>query len=303
MRSSTSTTWRTTEVQRLGRRRLLGRRRHEHRRPQRAARASGCPTTTGRRSAASCSARSSTCPRPARACDERRLAVHGDRGRGTTHPPGQGQPRARPRRLGAGDRHTGSFRGCRFRWRARSRSSPGHRRGSVGRSPVRWPRPARSVMLTSRKQDQLELAAAEIAEIGGRRRDSGVRRATPATSASARGVRRGDRSSDSAVSTSSSTTPPRTRTTGRRWGSTKARFDKTFQVNLRGPLFWCQAAWEQAMRDKPGVIINIASVGGLRAEGALGVYNLTKAALIHMTRQLGRRARPAHVSSASRPGW
>ncbi len=32
------------------------------------------------------------------------------------------------------------------------------------------------------------------------------------------------------------------------------------------------------MRDKPGVIINIASVGGLRAEGVL-VYNLTKAAL------------------------
>ena len=38
-------------------------------------------------------------------------------------------------------------------------------------------------------------------------------------------------------------------------------------------------------------IINIASVGGLRAEGGLGVYNLTKAALIHLTRQLAARAR------------
>jgi NAD(P)-dependent dehydrogenase (short-subunit alcohol dehydrogenase family) len=34
------------------------------------------------------------------------------------------------------------------------------------------------------------------------------------------------------------------------------------------------------------VVINIASVGGLRAEAGLGVYNLTKAALIHLTRQL-----------------
>ena len=66
----------------------------------------------------------------------------------------------------------------------------------------------------------------------------------------------------------------------------EAQFDKTFQVNLRGPLFWCSQVWAQHMRDNPGVILNIASVGGLRAEGNLGVYNLTKAALIHLTRQL-----------------
>ena len=69
-------------------------------------------------------------------------------------------------------------------------------------------------------------------------------------------------------------------------GIDPARYDKTFQVNLRGPLFWCQAVWEAWMIDHPGVIINSASVGGLRAEGNLGVYNLTKAALIHLTKQL-----------------
>lgn len=66
----------------------------------------------------------------------------------------------------------------------------------------------------------------------------------------------------------------------------EGQFDKTFQVNLRGPLFWCSQVWSQWMRENPGVMINIASVGGLRAEGSLGVYNLTKAALIHLTRQL-----------------
>ena len=49
------------------------------------------------------------------------------------------------------------------------------------------------------------------------------------------------------------------------------------------------------MKDRPGVIVNIASVGGLRAEGGLGVYNLTKAGLIHLTRQLGNELGPTRV--------
>ena len=43
------------------------------------------------------------------------------------------------------------------------------------------------------------------------------------------------------------------------------------------------------------VIINVASVGGMRTEGALGIYNLTKAALIHMTRQLAAELGPTRV--------
>jgi len=82
---------------------------------------------------------------------------------------------------------------------------------------------------------------------------------------------------------------------GQTLGVDESRYDKTFQVNLRGPLFWCQAAWDQAMKDGPGVIINIASVGGLRAEAGLGVYNLTKAAMIHMTRQLASELGPCRV--------
>jgi NAD(P)-dependent dehydrogenase (short-subunit alcohol dehydrogenase family) len=78
-------------------------------------------------------------------------------------------------------------------------------------------------------------------------------------------------------------------------GVDESRFDKTFQVNLRGPLFWSQAAWELAFSEQPGVIVNVASVGGLRAEVGLGVYNLTKAALIHLTRQLAAELGPTRV--------
>ncbi len=65
-----------------------------------------------------------------------------------------------------------------------------------------------------------------------------------------------------------------------------SRYDKTFQVNLRGPVFWTQQVWSQWMKDHPGVVVNVASIGGLRTEASLGVYNMTKAAIIHMTRQL-----------------
>ena len=134
-----------------------------------------------------------------------------------------------------------------------------------------------NVMLSSRKQDQLEIAAAEI-KASAAAGDTAV-----ATIA---------RFGQLDILVNNAATNPYY---GPTLGVDEGRFDKTFQVNLRGPLFWCQAAWEQAMRDQPGVIINIASVGGLRAEGALGVYNLTKAALIHLTRQLAAELGPTRV--------
>ena len=66
-------------------------------------------------------------------------------------------------------------------------------------------------------------------------------------------------------------------------------------MNLRGPVFWTQAAYRHALKERPGVVVNIASVGGMRAEAGLGVYNLTKAALIHLTRQLAAEMGPNRV--------
>ncbi|MFM9226763.1 MAG: SDR family oxidoreductase [Actinomycetota bacterium] len=82
---------------------------------------------------------------------------------------------------------------------------------------------------------------------------------------------------------------------GATMGVDESRYDKTMQVNLKAPVFWTQAAWDAAMKDSPGVVVNIASVGGLRAEGGLGVYNMTKAALIHLTRQLAGELGPTRV--------
>ena len=46
------------------------------------------------------------------------------------------------------------------------------------------------------------------------------------------------------------------------------------------------------MQEHGGVILNIASVGGLAVEPTIGAYNATKAALLHLTRTLAAELGP-----------
>jgi NAD(P)-dependent dehydrogenase (short-subunit alcohol dehydrogenase family) len=80
------------------------------------------------------------------------------------------------------------------------------------------------------------------------------------------------------------------------------RFDKTWQVNYRGPVVWCQEAWKASMAEHGGAIVNIASVGGLSVENHIGHYNVTKAALIHLTRTLAADLAPGVRVNAIAPG-
>jgi 3-oxoacyl-[acyl-carrier protein] reductase len=61
---------------------------------------------------------------------------------------------------------------------------------------------------------------------------------------------------------------------------------KVFEVNVVAILAWTQQAWKAWLADNGGAIINVASVGGLRAGSPIGAYNASKAAVIHLTRQL-----------------
>jgi NAD(P)-dependent dehydrogenase (short-subunit alcohol dehydrogenase family) len=65
-------------------------------------------------------------------------------------------------------------------------------------------------------------------------------------------------------------------------------WDKIFDVNLRGPFVLTRAVVERSMRQRGGAIVNLASAGGIVPAARIGVYNITKAGLIHFTRQLGR---------------
>lgn len=80
------------------------------------------------------------------------------------------------------------------------------------------------------------------------------------------------------------------------------RWEKTLQVNLTAPLLWTQLAWRAAMKESGGSVINISSVGGLSTNPILGVYDITKAALIHMTKQLAAELGPGVRVNAIAPG-
>lgn len=79
-------------------------------------------------------------------------------------------------------------------------------------------------------------------------------------------------------------------------------WDKTHEVNLRGPLAWTQIAWNTWMSEHGGSVINIASVGGFKTSTALGVYAVFKAALIHMTKQLAAELGPKVRVNCIAPG-
>jgi NAD(P)-dependent dehydrogenase (short-subunit alcohol dehydrogenase family) len=80
------------------------------------------------------------------------------------------------------------------------------------------------------------------------------------------------------------------------------RAEKTVRVNQYGMLAWTRCAWKASMAEHGGAVVNIASVGGLIVDPHIGYYNATKAAMIHMTRQLAYELGPKVRVNAIAPG-
>ena len=85
-------------------------------------------------------------------------------------------------------------------------------------------------------------------------------------------------------------------------GIDRSRADKTVQVNQTAVLSWSQIAWEKWMKDGGGSIINMASIGGMATEPMIGYYNVTKAAVIHLTKQMAAELAPKVRVNAIAPG-
>lgn len=81
-----------------------------------------------------------------------------------------------------------------------------------------------------------------------------------------------------------------------------ARYDKTWEVNVRGVHVWTQEAWRAVMAERGGVVINLASIGGMSTEAGIGIYNATKAAVIHLTRTMAAELGPQVRVNAIAPG-
>ncbi|SIN75256.1 SDR family oxidoreductase [Agromyces cerinus] len=70
---------------------------------------------------------------------------------------------------------------------------------------------------------------------------------------------------------------------------------KLVEVNVLGTLAWTQAAYHHealGFAARRGVVVNVASVTGLIPSEGIGMYGITKAALIHLTRTLAAELGP-----------
>jgi NAD(P)-dependent dehydrogenase (short-subunit alcohol dehydrogenase family) len=71
-------------------------------------------------------------------------------------------------------------------------------------------------------------------------------------------------------------------------GVDEGAWDKTNDVNLKGPFFMIQHASRLMTESGGGSIVNVASVGGLSPGIMQGIYDITKAGLIHMTKAFAK---------------
>ncbi len=87
--------------------------------------------------------------------------------------------------------------------------------------------------------------------------------------------------------------------------ATEPAFDKTFEVNVKG-YFWMarEVALHLRAREAKGAIVNVASVAGLVGSPAQGIYAMTKAAVISMTKTLAAELAPSQIRvNAIAPGF
>ncbi|GAC1334744.1 MAG: SDR family oxidoreductase [Candidatus Dormibacteria bacterium] len=67
-----------------------------------------------------------------------------------------------------------------------------------------------------------------------------------------------------------------------------AAWDKTLEINLRGPFILSKVVVNRWMKEHGGNIINVCSIAGFRGDPMMGAYSVSKAALVMLTRVQAR---------------
>ena len=65
-------------------------------------------------------------------------------------------------------------------------------------------------------------------------------------------------------------------------------FDKIMNVNVKGPFELSRLVYPTMKAKKSGSVINISSIGGLKPEAGLGIYSMSKAALISLSKVMAK---------------
>ncbi len=81
-------------------------------------------------------------------------------------------------------------------------------------------------------------------------------------------------------------------------------FDKIIAVNLKAPFELARRLVPPMIERKRGAIINISSIGGLAPEPGLGIYSVSKAAIISLTKVMAIELGPHGIrANAICPGY
>jgi NAD(P)-dependent dehydrogenase (short-subunit alcohol dehydrogenase family) len=72
-------------------------------------------------------------------------------------------------------------------------------------------------------------------------------------------------------------------------------WDKTHEVNIRGPFFLIQKAAPLMEASGGGAIVNVASINGISPGPNQGIYSITKAGVIMMTKAYARELAPKKI--------
>ena len=76
---------------------------------------------------------------------------------------------------------------------------------------------------------------------------------------------------------------------------------KIFAVNVLAPLAWTRLARDAWMGEHGGAVVNVASLAGLAASPGIGMYGVSKAALIRLTVELATELGPGIRVNAVAP--
>ncbi|HPC48125.1 MAG TPA: SDR family oxidoreductase [Deltaproteobacteria bacterium] len=75
---------------------------------------------------------------------------------------------------------------------------------------------------------------------------------------------------------------------GEMTGADEGIWNKTFDVNLKGPFFLVKHAVPLMTRSGGGSIVNVSSINGVKPAPYQGIYSITKAGLISMTQAFAK---------------
>lgn len=81
-------------------------------------------------------------------------------------------------------------------------------------------------------------------------------------------------------------------------------FQKTVDVNIRGYFFSTVGAIQRMRKQNKGAIVNVASINGFVPGDLQGIYSITKAAVLSMTKAFARECAPLGIRvNALAPGF